>query len=375
MKNLPIKFSMKVRCNWFQSLTIAILLALAVYVEWLIFIRQISQGSGLLVLASLSLAGMTSALWIYDSEKRRQTAKDEHVEAVSRIADFATDMYWETDVQGVVTEAGGRLMGELVDDASNLIGQHYLSLIKLDQVEMRRMHHALKLHEPYSDIQSVFRNKQDQKFYISLSATPRFDGDGQIMGYFGIGTNVTDRVLSARKLKHMAEHDMLTGLANRYRFSDQIKTDLRASKDNKCLCLLAIDLDGFKAINDELGHQAGDALLNLVGKRLRSHIRDQDWAARMGGDEFVVVSRGVANPMEACLLAARLTAKLALPYRIGSLEVQSTASIGIACSPMHAGDADTLMKCADLALYQAKADGRNCYRLYETMMAQVPVDF
>lgn len=352
-------------------IALVVLLCMTVLVAWLLFSSGLPGWADyglLLILVLLALiCGAVLKLAATDSK----LTQDEHRKAVASLADFATDMFWETDLYGFITDAGGRLMPQIIDECSDLVGQHYLSIIQIDEREMRRMQASLNRQHPYSDIQGVYTGKDAQKYYISLSGTPRYDQNGHITGYLGVGTNVTARVMNARKLKHIAEHDMLTGLANRYRFSSRIKTDLRASRDDSCLCLLAIDLDGFKTVNDTLGHQAGDALLNLVGKRLRSHVREQDWAARMGGDEFVVVSRGVANPMEACLLAARLGAKLAQPYRICGEDITATASIGIACAPLHARDADTLMKYADLALYQAKADGRNCYRLYEAIETQL----
>ena len=352
-------------------IVLAVLLCLTVLIEWLLFSQVLPGWVGYGLLLTLVLLALASGVAFQPQIAEPKLTQAEHRKAVVSLADFATDMFWETDLYGFIKDAGGRLMPKIIDDPSDLIGQHYLSIIQIDEREMRRMQVALNRQQPYSDIQGVYVGKDAQKYFISLSGTPRYDQGGHITGYLGVGTDVTARVMNARKLKHIAEHDMLTGLANRYRFSSRIKTDLRASRDDNCLCLLAIDLDGFKTVNDTLGHQAGDALLNLVGKRLRSHVREQDWAARMGGDEFVVVSRGVANPMEACLLAARLSAKLAQPYRIGGEDITATASIGIACAPLHANDADTLMKYADLALYQAKADGRNCYRLYEAIEKQL----
>jgi diguanylate cyclase (GGDEF)-like protein/PAS domain S-box-containing protein len=348
-----------------QLFIVFVLFISVLVIEFSMVAGLLDVRAGLILLTLMTIAAVFCGLWSRYHRTAFLETKDEHQTAVASLADFATDMFWETDTHGFVIGAGGRLMEGLVSHPRELIGQHYLSIVHLEDREMKRMQAALNAQEPYSDIQSIFRDRDDRIFYISLSATPTFDKDGIITGYLGVGTNMTERVISARKLKHMAEHDMLTGLANRYRFSDQIKDDLRTADTKGCLSLLALDLDGFKAINDELGHQAGDALLNLVGKRLRSLVRSNDWAARMGGDEFVVVSRGVKNPMEACLLAARLLAKLSQPYRIGGALVEVTASIGIACAPIHASDADDLMKCADLAMYQAKADGRNCYRLFE----------
>lgn len=300
------------------------------------------------------------------AEKRANDADATAESQLSHLADFATDLYWETDLEGMVIAAGGRLMSTIFPDKSRVMGQHYMDVINLEEAELEKMHNALQEIKPYSDILSKMLDPQGKRYFISLSATPRFNAAGDVVGYLGVGTNVTRRIEAQGRLRHMAEHDMLTGLANRYAFQNRIENDIGDSEDDDNVGLLAVDLDNFKAINDTYGHQAGDALLNLVAKRIRQTIRGQDWAARLGGDEFVVVTHDVANPMDACLMAARLVTALSRPYQIGGLELYCTASVGVACAPVHARNARTLMKCADLALYEAKGDGRSCYRLFES---------
>jgi diguanylate cyclase (GGDEF)-like protein/PAS domain S-box-containing protein len=284
---------------------------------------------------------------------------------LSHLADFATDLYWETDLEGYVITCGGRMMKTIAPDKNSVLGLHYLEIIKLEEREREKMLSALQTIQPYSDILSVFRDPAGKKYHVSLSATPRFNRDGNVVGYLGVGTNVTNRIEAQGRLRHMAEHDMLTGLANRYAFQSRIEKDIEASHEDENVAMLAIDLDNFKAINDSFGHQAGDALLNLVAKRIRKTIRGDDWAARLGGDEFVVVVRNTPNPMDACLMASRLVTALSHPYKIGGTELHCSASVGVACAPLHAGDSGTLMKYADLALYDAKGSGRSCYRLFE----------
>jgi diguanylate cyclase (GGDEF)-like protein len=300
----------------------------------------------------------------------RQDKKTEEAEAIaesqlSHLADFATDLYWETDLEGHVIAAGGRLMKTFFPDMNHVLGKHYMSVIKLDETEREKMLTALRAIKPYSDILSVFTSTDDKRYYISLSATPRYSKTGAVIGYLGVGTNVTRRIEAQGRLKHMAEHDMLTGLANRYSFQNRIEKDVAKSAEDENVAILAIDLDNFKSINDTFGHQTGDALLNLVAKRLRKVVRGKDWAARLGGDEFVVVSREVANPMDACLVAARIVSALSRPFRLGELELKCSASVGVACAPLHADSTQSLLKCADLALYEAKGSGRSCYRLFQ----------
>ncbi len=315
--------------------------------------------------AIILVASLIFILLVLREDKRNEEAGAIAERQLSHLADFATDLYWETDLEGVVITAGGRLMKTITPDVNRIVGRHYLDVVKLDEAEMQKMLSALGEIRPYSDILSVFKGPDNERFYISLSGTPRYDRSGNIVGYLGVGTNVTRRIEAQGRLKHMAEHDMLTGLANRYAFQNRIESDMSNSAEDENVALLAIDLDNFKTINDTFGHQTGDALLNMVGKRIKKTIRGSDWAARLGGDEFVVVSQNVTNPMDACLVAARLISALSRPYRIGGLELTASASVGIACAPLHAGDTKSLMKFADLALYEAKNQGRNCYRLFQ----------
>ncbi|MEL7540285.1 MAG: sensor domain-containing diguanylate cyclase [Pseudomonadota bacterium] len=315
--------------------------------------------------AALGVTVLCVAL-VARAEKRADEADATAESQLTHLADFATDLYWETDLEGIIIAAGGRLMTTIFPDMNRVLGQHYLDVIHLEETEMEKMLTALQAVKPYSDILSKLNDPQGKRYFISLSATPRFNAAGDVVGYLGVGTNVTRRIEAQGRLRHMAEHDMLTGLANRYAFQNRIENDVSDSDDDDNVALLAIDLDNFKAINDTYGHQAGDALLGKVAKRIRQTVRGRDWAARLGGDEFVVVTHDVANPMDACLMAARLITALSRPYQIGGLELHCTASVGVACAPIHARNARTLMKCADLALYEAKGDGRSCYRLFET---------
>ena len=135
--------------------------------------------------------------------------------------------------------------------------------------------------------------------------------------------------------------------------------------DTRQIAVLFIDLDNFKMVNDSLGHGVGDQMLRAIADRIRLVSSAGDTPARLGGDEFVVVSRDVANPMDACLVAARIVSALSRPFRIGGLELTSSASVGVACAPLHADSTQSLLKCADLALYEAKGSGRSCYRLFQ----------
>jgi diguanylate cyclase (GGDEF)-like protein len=162
------------------------------------------------------------------------------------------------------------------------------------------------------------------------------------------------------RLNHQAQHDALTGLPNRAQFKKRLEKTLETAKrHNEQVGVVFLDLDGFKHINDTLGHPIGDQLLRSVAERLRNRVRKTDTLTRMGGDEFALISSEVKQPEGAVKIARKMLAALKEPFSIAGHELHITGSIGIAISPEDANDAATLERHADTALYRAKANGRN----------------
>jgi diguanylate cyclase (GGDEF)-like protein len=171
--------------------------------------------------------------------------------------------------------------------------------------------------------------------------------------------DVTELRRTQNALAHLARHDALTGLPNRAGFHQALKAALsRAERDGDPVALLAFDLDRFKEVNDTLGHPAGDQLLREAASRLRAELREHDTVARLGGDEFMVIQVGAEQPAGAEALAARLLEVMGEPYRLDGHQAVATATIGIAIAPEDGNDADQLVRNADTALYQAKAERR-----------------
>ena len=195
-------------------------------------------------------------------------------------------------------------------------------------------------------------------------------GDRQIRGVVLRARDVSERVRLEEELTRQAFHDGLTGLANRALLRDRLDQALvRSQRSREPFAVLMIDLDGFKKVNDSLGHDAGDQLLRQVGERFAEVTRPTDTLARQGGDEFVLLLAGADEP-RAVAIAARLLAHLSEPVRLGARETILSASIGIVVHPGGVGESDDLLRNADLAMYTAKDAGRNRYELYRHDMGR-----
>ena len=185
-------------------------------------------------------------------------------------------------------------------------------------------------------------------------------------GYFVVThEDISERVRMENEVRYTANHDTLTGLANRRSFLEQLDSALKRVHRGDRIALLAVDLDGFKKINDTHGHAIGDLVLKQVAERLRTKVRETDVVSRFGGDEFSIVQVQAPDSAPAESLAARIIEVLAAPVVIGDLSLMLGASVGIALTDEQTTDATTLMQHADLALYRAKHAGRGCFRFFD----------
>jgi diguanylate cyclase (GGDEF)-like protein/PAS domain S-box-containing protein len=218
------------------------------------------------------------------------------------------------------------------------------------------------------------RRKSGEVYPKWLTITAVKGVDGQVTHYVGMHTDITQRKAAEDKIEHLAFYDPLTHLPNRRLLLDRLHQALATSARSARLgALLFIDLDNFKTLNDTRGHDKGDLLLQQVAQRLAACMREDDTVARLGGDEFVVMLEGLGdNPEEAATQAKavgeKILATLNQPYRLADEEHHSTPSIGIALFADHRDTVDELLKRADLAMYQAKAAGRNTLRFFDPDM-------
>ena len=211
----------------------------------------------------------------------------------------------------------------------------------------------------------VYQRERPNGQVIEVRSVPLPDG-GVVRTY----TDITERKAAEARILHAANHDDLTGLANRAVLGDHLEAAIRECRATDTgLALLYLDLDRFKLINDARGHEVGDRLLIKVAQRMRAIVRETDLVARMGGDEFAIVQTAVVQPEAAAALAVRLTNRLSDPFVINGLRLTIGVSIGIAVFPDTGADAETLRRNADIAMYRAKDSGRNTFRVYEPAMA------
>lgn len=204
--------------------------------------------------------------------------------------------------------------------------------------------------------------KNGERFWADGVMTPIRSDDDEIIGFLKILKDITEKKLAQDAIRLLSASDALTGLANRASFDARTQAMVSLlGRAGQSLHLLIIDLDRFKEVNDTLGHPAGDELLRQVAARMKEVSRQGDVIGRLGGDEFGILQVGLSDPSSGGVLAAKLLDALAQPFKIGSEIVQISASIGIASSPADSTEPGDLLKKADLALYKAKANGRNVY--------------
>jgi diguanylate cyclase (GGDEF)-like protein/PAS domain S-box-containing protein len=242
-----------------------------------------------------------------------------------------------------------------------------------EKEEYEAVYEALERGEP-AEVEYRLVGYDGRTRWVWDRMRPRRTEDGRLL-IDGIVADVTERRQAAdelaeaqRQLTHIAYHDSLTGLPNRASFEERLKTALDGCADGRCAAaVLFIDLDNFKLINDSFGHAAGDELLRAVAGRLSRATRGGDMVARQGGDEFLILIADIESGeiQEAGEAVARKIGRtLKAPFVISGIEIFVSASIGISLFPIDAEDTETLLKHADAAMYRAKDDGRDCFRLY-----------
>lgn len=223
---------------------------------------------------------------------------------------------------------------------------------------------SIEQNTPYDTCFRI-RRKDGQIRFIHARALVHCDEAGKPQRMVGTNEDITEREQMEARMEYMAHYDSLTGLANRTLFYDRLRQALSLAHRNEAgLALLYMDLDGFKEVNDTLGHAAGDQLLKEVADRLRSCVRQSDPVARLGGDEFTIILNETHQQEDVAVVARKIVETIAKPVDLDGGEVRVSVSIGIARYTEEASDEDTLVRNADEAMYKAKSAGKNTFRFY-----------
>jgi diguanylate cyclase (GGDEF)-like protein/PAS domain S-box-containing protein len=218
--------------------------------------------------------------------------------------------------------------------------------------------------------------RNGREFYLEIVFIPQFDHMKQVVGFFVLSLDISDRKQKEALLESMALHDPLTGLANRRLLADRISMAIvQARRGTGAMAVLFFDLDGFKQVNDTMGHECGDMLLKMVGERLAMAVRQGDTVARLGGDEFVIALSQVGCARDAVSVAENALAAVSCPFELAGRPVALTTSVGVSLYPTHGRDAESLIKTADHALYRAKSAGKNvCHIADLDQESQTPLE-
>jgi diguanylate cyclase (GGDEF)-like protein/PAS domain S-box-containing protein len=215
----------------------------------------------------------------------------------------------------------------------------------------------------------VLLRRDGSELPIEDSAAPIHDGAGRVAGLVVVFHDVSEAKAMAQRMTHLAEHDILTSLPNRGLLDDRLAQGIAlAQRHSRRLAILFIDLDHFKHINDSLGHQIGDRLLQAVALRIGSCVRSSDTVSRQGGDEFIVLLSEIGDAEDAALIADKIRLAVLAPYTVSNHLLQLTASIGVSVHPEDGADPETLIQCADTAVHHAKEKGRNRNQFFKEEM-------
>jgi diguanylate cyclase (GGDEF)-like protein/PAS domain S-box-containing protein len=256
---------------------------------------------------------------------------------------------------------------------AGLIGQSFFALCgpyvgDIDQ-RIRKVAVSGKIHRDEMRVGTATGEERSFEYLL----VPVLDPQGRCEAVAGSARDITERKAAEEQVRHSANYDSLTDLANRGLFRERLHHELRhAARNGLRLSLLFIDLDRFKEINDQLGHGAGDQLLKEAAGRIKACVRDTDTVARLGGDEFTVILTDVTDAAHIDNIAAEIIAELRRPFLFGEGTAAVSASIGITVFPGDGGTADELVRNADEAMYAAKNAGRDQYRFFTPAMRGVP---
>jgi diguanylate cyclase (GGDEF)-like protein/PAS domain S-box-containing protein len=292
---------------------------------------------------------------------------------LEQIIDTTPVMIIATDRNGKILFINSYQSAMLGKETDQLVGHSINDIFEpaLAEREQRRNSLIIQGAQSIPNYEEVFASDGVQLTF-HCNKSPLLNKDGQVIGVLTSAVDITARKFAEEHRAHLALHDLLTGLPNRALLAEHMRQTIEeCTNTGTKAALLLVDLDRFKVINDTRGHQAGDTLLRQVAERINSALDANELAARIGGDEFAIILRNVESAEDVSGKCLHLLAQISKNYAIGDSDQRIGASIGVAIIPDDSNSPDELLRLADLAMYEAKANGRNCHCFFSPKLNQI----
>lgn len=300
--------------------------------------------------------------------KKVEQVIEESEQRYKSLFDNNPDAVYAFDLEGKFTSANAaceKVSGYTVEE---LLQLNFQDLVIPDKLEEKQLRFEMARNGEAQEYEIMIRHKEGHVVELHVSTIPILI-QKEIVGLFGIAKDITERKKSERTIVHLAYHDALTLLPNRAFFKEKMTEALNLNEANKeYIAVLFLDIDHFKFINDTLGHIVGDELLKTIAMRLKGCVREGDTISRLGGDEFTILLPQIKDFNAVNTVANRIIEAFKTPVEFNHQLFHLTTSIGIAISPNHGTDVDSLMRNADMAMYSVKENGKNHYRYYDETM-------
>jgi len=302
--------------------------------------------------------------------RNAQVLLEEARSKYSDLYEFAPVGYFTLDKMGLILDAnlkGATLLGLEKSALRRTLFSRFVSRDEQDKYYFCRKNIFETRTQQTCELK--MHKKDGAIFYAQLECMPvQVNKDSDIQLRI-VMNEVTERRKMEETIKNLAHHDALTGLPNRTLFADHLNLSLsQASRSGNMAAVLYLDLDNFKTINDSMGHSTGDQLLKAAANRLQSCLRESDTVARLGGDEFVILLPVITHADQTVVTVTKIISAFQKLFEIGDHKLQVTVSAGTSFYPLDGKDADTLLKNADIAMYKAKALGKDSYQFYNSAM-------
>lgn len=284
--------------------------------------------------------------------------------------------FWSTDAEGQVRYLSNVVAVKLGIEARapGLVFSSLFAPQERTDEQQRTLPFQLARKSRFDQMELCSRSEESPTWW-AVTGVPQFDRQGEFTGFSGFGVDITDRKLAAEQSMRLTKYDALTGLINRFRMGQLIESTLAAfAVQNRNCAVMLLDLDRFKAVNDTLGHPAGDALLKQVADRLVSVVGDRERVSRLGGDEFQILLPDMDDRGALGEMATEIIHSLSQPYSVEGSRCIIGASVGVAVYPFDGASTDLLIRNADLALYAAKGGGRGRFRFFSDELLKAAAD-